>query len=773
MDYEFEKKIDSLKNIFDNIKIMLLIDLIKHLALIILFWNFICTFNSDSLKNNYGEENIIKPNFKQYLKPEYIVKFNEYIKICKEGKLIDNNKYPLLKNPKISVIMPIFNGADYLYYSLRSIQNQDMKEIEIILVDDGSRDESFKIMNDYKKEDPRIRLIKNSDNKKILFSKSIAALNSNGKYIIELEQDDMFIRSDALDILFVEAETNNIDFVQIRDFKKTDFFFRQKTILNIREDHMVAPRGMHYKPQFELVDRNYIEDNNYLLTGALINSDIYKKAIYKLWPLISNYQMNFHEDYIITFMIITLVNKYKYLNNFALIHYIHEDSLTDNYLAKNEYYLSMLFFAYNLYDYYIKYYPYRIYILFNFINLFTNEFRTSKNLFPNLFNHVIKLFLNSRWFGDREKQDVDNRLELNNNVYRVHDIYYYLMNDNEFTELCNFQNEQIKLTNATILYKDLPYISVIIFCNEISHLKETIMSIEYQTFKLYEIILIFDNGTKNQLKKIEKFSKKFSNIKLVINEKHTGNLYSISNGLSIAKGDFILILQPGVTLYSKKTFKNLFKIIKRERPDILEFGHLINNDDFIHGNSLEFYNCEHNATKLELAYLKINKKFKDSNQKKELLFNKLIERKKLKSVVDEIFKTYINKNESIYNYYDDIILFSLNKTKAKYSITNIYGTIQYIYQLNDLKISKIMDNDTQKMDDAIFYINYLFENTKNVKYEKIYVLYEFYKALSLIFNRFNSVPDKAFELYKKFINCRVIPQPEKANLDLYINSLLN
>ena len=228
MDYEFEKKIDSLKNIFDNIKIMFLIDLIKHLALIILFWNFICTFNSDSLKNNYGEENIIKPNFKQYLKPEYIVKFNEYIKICKEGKLIDNNKYPLLKNPKISVIMPIFNGADYLYYSLRSIQNQDMKEIEIILVDDGSRDESFKIMNDYKKEDPRIRLIKNSDNKKILFSKSIAALNSNGKYIIELEQDDMFIRSDALDILFVEAETNNIDFVQIRDFKKTDFFFSSK-----------------------------------------------------------------------------------------------------------------------------------------------------------------------------------------------------------------------------------------------------------------------------------------------------------------------------------------------------------------------------------------------------------------------------------------------------------------------------------------------------------------------------------------------------------------
>jgi hypothetical protein len=58
------------------------------------------------------------------LKPEIIDKFNSYIKLCRDGKLIDKTKYPLLKTPKISVIIPIYNGGKYLDYSLKTIQNQ-------------------------------------------------------------------------------------------------------------------------------------------------------------------------------------------------------------------------------------------------------------------------------------------------------------------------------------------------------------------------------------------------------------------------------------------------------------------------------------------------------------------------------------------------------------------------------------------------------------------------------------------------------------------------
>ena len=155
-----------------------------------------------------------------------------------------------------------------------------MKDIEIILVDDCSTDDSIKIIKKYIEEDPRIRLIENQENRKILYSKSFAALNSNGKYIMQLDQDDIFIREDAFEILFYEAENNNLDLVQIRDFVKPNFYFNKKTIINRPDDHLIFPKLMHYKQQPDLKDKNFSEKNNYLLWGLLIKSELYKKAIY-------------------------------------------------------------------------------------------------------------------------------------------------------------------------------------------------------------------------------------------------------------------------------------------------------------------------------------------------------------------------------------------------------------------------------------------------------------------------------------------------------------
>ena len=77
-----------------------------------------------------------------------------------------------------------------------------MKDIEIILIDDCSKDDSISIIEKYMKEDPRIKLIKNRNNRKVLYSKSIAALNAKGKYIFPFDQDDILIRDDVFDMLY-------------------------------------------------------------------------------------------------------------------------------------------------------------------------------------------------------------------------------------------------------------------------------------------------------------------------------------------------------------------------------------------------------------------------------------------------------------------------------------------------------------------------------------------------------------------------------------------
>ena len=357
----------------------------------------------DDISENKSEVYIDYKNDK-YLKVEMINQFNSYIKQCLHGKLENKGEFRLPQKPKISVIMPIYNGGKYLFYSLRSIQNQQLKDIEIILIDDYSSDDTINIIRKYMEEDPRIRLIKNDNNHKILYSKSIAALNSKGKYIIELDQDDMFIRNDCFNILYEEAELNDLDLVHIRDFSKTRFFFFYKTKVNEIKDHLIYPQSTNFKNQPFLKNTMFSNNNIYLLWGLLIKADLYKKVIYHLWPIIMNYQIIFHEDYTISFMLVILAKKYKYLNRFALLHLFHKKSISNNYYEKNEYYLSIFFFANVIYKYYLKNNPKDINILINFLNLFKFSFQYGKKIYPLFFNYIIKNILNNEYLSELDKE---------------------------------------------------------------------------------------------------------------------------------------------------------------------------------------------------------------------------------------------------------------------------------------------------------------------------------------------------------------------------------
>ena len=338
-----------------------------------------------------------------YLKKEMLNKFNLYIKACVSNILMDEKKYPLVKRPKISAIIPIYNGGKYLHYSLRSVQNQKMKDIEIILIDDYSTDNTLKIIEKYMKQDVRIRFIKNIENRKILYSKSFAALNSKGKYIIQLDQDDIFIRDDVFDILYNEAEKENLDLVQIRDICKDNLIFSKHTIVNFGRIHFIFPKKTHYKIQPELKDKMFFDNNNYLLWGLLIKSDIYKEALYHLWPIIINYKIIYQEDYIVTFMIIILSQKYKYLNNFALIHLFHSNSTSFDH-SNNNLPLSVLFLGNSLFDYHINKNPRDIEIFIHYFFYFKKYFNKGEKLFPKFYNFLIKKAINNEYLPYEQKE---------------------------------------------------------------------------------------------------------------------------------------------------------------------------------------------------------------------------------------------------------------------------------------------------------------------------------------------------------------------------------
>ena len=76
------------------------------------------------------------------------------------------------KNPEISVVMPVYNTEKYLDESISSILNQTFKDFEFIIINDGSTDDSLKLIEKYQKKDRRIILVNNKKNLGIVKSRN-------------------------------------------------------------------------------------------------------------------------------------------------------------------------------------------------------------------------------------------------------------------------------------------------------------------------------------------------------------------------------------------------------------------------------------------------------------------------------------------------------------------------------------------------------------------------------------------------------------------------
>ncbi|MDV5102915.1 glycosyltransferase family 2 protein [Clostridium perfringens] len=95
-----------------------------------------------------------------------------------------------MENILVSVIMSVYNGEKYLNEAIESILNQTYKNIEFIIIDDGSTDGSSDIIRNYL-IDNRIKFLKNVTNKGLIYSLNRGIEESNGKYIVRMDCDDV------------------------------------------------------------------------------------------------------------------------------------------------------------------------------------------------------------------------------------------------------------------------------------------------------------------------------------------------------------------------------------------------------------------------------------------------------------------------------------------------------------------------------------------------------------------------------------------------------
>ncbi|MDU7454058.1 MULTISPECIES: glycosyltransferase family 2 protein [Clostridium] len=121
---------------------------------------------------------------------------------------------------KVSVIIPAYNIEDYIGRCLESIIKQTLKDIEIIVVNDGSNDNTLAIINVFARKDNRIKIV-DKKNKGSIEARKSGFKVANGEFILFIDGDD-WIENDCLEILYDNVKKNNSDIVLYNAFYSYD-----------------------------------------------------------------------------------------------------------------------------------------------------------------------------------------------------------------------------------------------------------------------------------------------------------------------------------------------------------------------------------------------------------------------------------------------------------------------------------------------------------------------------------------------------------------------
>lgn len=193
---------------------------------------------------------------------------------------------------KISFVLPVYNVMPYLERCVMSVLNQTYKDFEIILVDDGSKDDSGKLCDELASRDERIRVI-HQENKGLSGARNTGIDNATGEYIIFVDSDDYWLLDDGLQTL-VDNCTPQTDMVA---FKGVDVWkggrmthtadYNLEAITRIPDaqalfTYFVRTQQLHLTSWLFMVRRQLLLDHHVYFPLRLIGEDFYWHFL--LWP---------------------------------------------------------------------------------------------------------------------------------------------------------------------------------------------------------------------------------------------------------------------------------------------------------------------------------------------------------------------------------------------------------------------------------------------------------------------------------------------------------
>lgn len=253
-----------------------------------------------------------------------ISKIRNYFILCNNFKLIEIKLFKKDIIPKISIVSPIYNRERYIMRMYKSIEYQNYKDYEIIFIDDYSKDNSIMKIEEIRKADKRVILLKNKKNKGTFISRNLGVQFSKGKYLILPDPDDILSKN-VLKICYNLAEKYNYEMIRFLHYKGNRIF-SNSNILKTKKKSIFQPELSLYL---------FYGDNELHIIDSFINNKFLKKEVYikslnYLNPSYLNMYIISFEDQILNSIIYKIAKSFFFLMKIGYFYSKNSMSITQN-----------------------------------------------------------------------------------------------------------------------------------------------------------------------------------------------------------------------------------------------------------------------------------------------------------------------------------------------------------------------------------------------------------------------------------------------------------
>ena len=348
-----------------------------------LIWKNQTSLNDDQIKEEIKEYNQINISFNNP---------NDFIK---------------RENPLISLVITLYNQEEFINRIYYSIQRQDMKDIEIIFVDDASTDNSSNIVKELMEKDKRIVYLKNDINKRAYLTRNYGILNAKGDYILVIDPDDILLNN-ILSKAYETAKKFNLDIVHF--YIMMGYFTNSNVRKNFKYKSGILSNNSEIRDFF-------YNGNGKNLVDKLIKREVYQKSVGFMKKEFIDGDYHINDDYTLLFGVMHYAETYGFLEQIGYF-YIARPPGPNHYRAALNRTNDLIYSICNVMKYLYVQSDNNTFektkVAYKYFQMGFREFGTRIQYLTSGFDYILNVFdlyLNSSFFNEEQKKSINSYKE--------------------------------------------------------------------------------------------------------------------------------------------------------------------------------------------------------------------------------------------------------------------------------------------------------------------------------------------------------------------------